>query len=127
MSSPLPSDTRATQATALKSIHVSNLVNRAAAVFEAVGVLVIGNLLAFYLIPLLGLRPLGPILESALKEPEPDFSALSLGFLETKLIQYGCLLLLAFGVGWWRRHLGPRHYGITTAGRSVCGLARLGI
>ncbi len=122
------SDTRAIEETApSKSTHRGNLLGKAVAVFEVIGVLVAGNMLAFYIIPLLGIKPLGPMVQSALTAPEPDFISLSLGFLETKSLQYGCLLLLAFAIGWWRGRLGPGHYGITRAGVPVRRLVALGI
>jgi membrane protease YdiL (CAAX protease family) len=103
------------------------LARRVAALFEILGVLVVGNLAAFYLIPALGIKSLDPILQSALNAPEPDFVSLSAVFFQTKSVQYGCLLLLAFAIGWWRRRLRPRNYGVTAAGQSVWSLIALGI
>jgi membrane protease YdiL (CAAX protease family) len=103
------------------------LARKAVALFEVLGVLVAGNLAAFYLIPALGIKPLDPIFQSALNAPEPDFGSLSVVFVQTKSVQYGCLLLLAFAIGWWRCRLRPRNYGVTTAGQSVWSLIALGI
>jgi membrane protease YdiL (CAAX protease family) len=100
---------------------------KAAALFEVFGVLVAGILAAFYLIPLLGIKLLDPIFQSALNAPEPDFVSLSVVWVQTKSVQYGCLLFLAFTVGWWRRRLRPRNYGVTTAGQSIWSLIALGI
>src|SRR5215472_3932311 len=105
----------------------TGLGRKAAALFEILGVLVAGNLAAFYLIPALGIKSLDPILQSALNAPEPDFVSLSAVFFQTKSVQYGCMLLLAFAIGWWRCRLPPRNYGVTTAGQSVWGLIALGI
>ena len=105
----------------------SGLTRKVAAVFEVLGVLVAGILAAFYLIPLLGIKLLDPIFQSALNAPEPDFVSLSVVFFQTKSVQYGCLLLLAFAVGWWRRRLPPRSYGVTTAGQSIWNLVALGL
>jgi membrane protease YdiL (CAAX protease family) len=105
----------------------TGLARKAAALFEILGVLVAGNMTAFYLLPALGIKPLDPIFQSALNAPEPDFVSLSVVFFQTKSVQYGCLLLLAFTVGWWRCRLRPRNYGITTAGQSVWNLIVLGI
>jgi membrane protease YdiL (CAAX protease family) len=105
----------------------SGLARKFAALFEILGVLVAGNLAALYLIPGLGIKPLGPILQSALQVPAPDFISLSIVFFQTKSVQYGCLLLLAFTVGWWRRRLPPRSYGVTTAGQSIWNLVALGM
>ncbi len=115
---------RSTQAGARR---YTGLARKAAALFEILGVLVAGNLAAFYLIPGLGIKPLEPILQSALHAPEPDFVSLSVVFFQTKSVQYGGLLLLAFAVGWWRRRLRPRNYGVTTAGQSVRNLVVLGL
>jgi membrane protease YdiL (CAAX protease family) len=127
MSSEPTSETQPMEVETSNVVGHSSLLGKTAAVFEVAGVLVAGNIIAFYLIPLLGIKPLGPMLQSALKAPDPDFIPLSLGFLETKLVQYGCFMLLAFAVGWWRRRLRPRHYGITTAGRPVRNLVGLGV
>ena len=105
----------------------SDLVRKVAAVLEIAGVLVAGNVIAFKLIPLLGIKPIGPAFESALSAAKPDFVSLSTLFFLTKAVQYGCLLMLAFAVGWWRRRLGPRHYGVTTAGQPVRNLVVTGI
>ncbi len=105
----------------------AGLVRKAAALFEILGVLVAGSMAAFYLIPLIGIKPLDPIFQSALNAPEPDFVSLSVVFFQTKSVQYGCLLLLAFALGWWRHRLRPRNYGVTTAGQSVWNLIALGL
>jgi membrane protease YdiL (CAAX protease family) len=102
-------------------------VRKITALFEILGILVAGNMAAFYLIPRLGIEPLEPILQSALHAPEPDYVSLSVTFFQTKSVQYGCLLLLAFAIGWWRRRLRPRNYGVTTAGQPVRNLVALGI
>ena len=105
----------------------SGQARKVAALFEILGVLVAGSLAAFYLIPGLGIKPLDPIVQAALHAPAPDFVSLSVDFFQTKSVQYGCLLLLAFAVGWWRRRLRPRNYGVTTAGQSVWNLVALGL
>jgi membrane protease YdiL (CAAX protease family) len=115
---------RSTQAGARR---YTGLVRKVAALFEILGVLVAGNLVAFYLLPGWGIKPLDPIFQSALNAPEPDFVSLSIVFFQTQSVQYGCWLLLAFALGWWRRRLRPRNYGVTTAGQSVWNLIVLGM
>jgi membrane protease YdiL (CAAX protease family) len=111
----------------LRARGFAGLGCKVAALFEILGVLVAGNLAAYYLIPALGIKPLDPILQSAFNAPEPDFVSLSAVFFQTKSVQYGCLLLLAFAIGWGRRRLRPRNYGLTTAGQSLWNLIALGI
>jgi membrane protease YdiL (CAAX protease family) len=50
-----------------------------------------------------------------------------IAFLQNMLVQYVCLLPPAFAMGWWRRRLKPRHYGVARAGKPVLELAGLGL
>jgi membrane protease YdiL (CAAX protease family) len=97
-------------------------MRKVAAVLEVLGVFIAGNFAASHLGPLIGVEPLGSLLQSALNTTEPDFIALSVGWLEIMCVQYACLLPPAFAIGWWRRRLGLRHYGVTRAGKPVLKL-----
>jgi membrane protease YdiL (CAAX protease family) len=91
-------------------------MRKAIALFEVLGVVVVGHFAAGYLSPLLGVQPLGFVIQSALRSPHPDFVALSFLWVQATSVQYACLLLPAFAIGWWRRRSGLAHYGITKAG-----------
>jgi membrane protease YdiL (CAAX protease family) len=97
-----------------------------AALAEVLGVFVAGNFTAGYVGLLMGIRPLGLAFQSGVSTT-PDFTAASVGWLKVVCLQYTCLLPLAFAIGWWRRRLGPRHYGVTRAGNPVWGLVVLGL
>jgi membrane protease YdiL (CAAX protease family) len=98
-------------------------MRKTAVLLEVLGIFIAGNFAAGYLGPLIGVKPLGSLFQSA----EPDFIALSIGWVQNVSLQYACLLLPAFAIGWWRRRLGFAHYGITTAGQSVRTLVVLGL
>jgi membrane protease YdiL (CAAX protease family) len=104
----------------------SGLLRKAAALLEVLGVFIAGNFTASHLGPLMGVKPLGSIFQSASNTTEPDFIALSAGWLKVMCVQYACLLPPAFAIGWWRRRLNLRHYGVTRAGKRVFELVVLG-
>jgi membrane protease YdiL (CAAX protease family) len=97
-----------------------------AALAEVLGVFIAGNFTAGYLAPLIGIKPLGLAFQSG-DPTKPDFIATSIGWLKVVCLQYACLLPLAFAIGWWRRRLTPRHYGVTRAGNPVWKLVALGL
>ena len=105
----------------------SQIRRRAAALLEVAGVFVAGNTAASWLGQWLGVRSLGPMLESALKAPEPDLVPLTWALLQALGVQYGCLLPLAFGIGWWHRRRTLSRCGLTTAGHSLPGLVAIGL
>lgn len=111
----------------LKKEQSFSLAYKAAALLEVIGIFVTGNAAASYLEPLVGIKSLGSLLQSASNTTEPDFIGLSVGWLQIVCVQYACLLLPAFAVGWWRRRLSLRHYGITKAGKSIGTLVVLGL
>jgi membrane protease YdiL (CAAX protease family) len=94
---------------------------KAAALFEVLGVFIGGSFAASWLAPRLG-TPF-PNLGS----PRPDFVALSVAWLKFFLLQYACLLAPAFFIGWWRRRLKPRDYGLTRAGSRITALIAQGL
>ena len=99
----------------------------AAAILEVTGVFVAGNIAASYLGQWWGVRSLGPMLESALKAPEPDLVPLTWALLQALTVQYTCLLPLAFGIGWWHRRRSLSRYGLTTAGQPLARLVAIGL
>jgi membrane protease YdiL (CAAX protease family) len=116
-----------TRSTQLEIGRRSGLANKAAALLEVLGVFIVGNFTAGYVGKLIGVRPLGPVLVSTIRSADPDFVPLTIAFLQTILVQYICLLPPAFAIGWWRRRLKPRHYGVTRAGKSGLELVGLGL
>ena len=103
------------------------LARKTAALLEVIGIFIVGSAAASYFEPRIGIKPLGTLLQSALNTTEPDFVGFSVGWLEIICVQYVCLLLPAFAIGWWRRRLNLRHYGITKAGNSIGTLVILGL
>jgi hypothetical protein len=102
-------------------------MHKAIALFEVLGVIVIGNFAAVYLSPMLGVKSLGFVIQSALKARHPDFVTLSFLWLQATSFYYACLLLPAFAIGWWRRRWGPARYGITKAGNPILFLIAVGL
>lgn len=96
------------------------------ALLEVLGVFIAGNFAAGYVGPLMGIKPLGLALQSGALA-KPDFIAISVEWLKVVCLQYACLLPLAFGIGWWRSRLSPRHYGVTRAGNPILKLVVLGL
>ena len=82
---------------------------------------------ASYLARWLRLPSLAPMLEAAIKAPQPDLVPLTWALFQSLAIQYGCLLPLAFGIGWWHRRRTLSRYGLTTAGQSLFGLVTIGL
>lgn len=99
-------------------------LRRLTALLEVLGVFIAGNYLASYLGPLIGVKPLGSLFQTT---AEPDFIAISVGWLQVIFLQYACLLPPAFAIGWWRRRLPLQHYGVTKAGQPFLKLVGLGV
>src|SRR5262245_42386385 len=98
---------------------------RLAALLEVVGIFVAGTLLAR--LASRGLN-LGPANLRALGPGEqPDFVRLSWSTGANLLLRYGCILGLAFAVGWWHRRRRLADYGVTTAGRPLRELFATGV
>lgn len=104
-----------------------SITGKAAALLEVVCVFIAGSAVARYLEPLTGVAPPGKIVGTALAGTNPDFVGLSAGWLKFVFLQYACLLLPAFAIGWWRRRYTRRYYGITRAGHSTVSLLVLGL
>jgi membrane protease YdiL (CAAX protease family) len=105
----------------------SSLSTKTIALLEVVGVLTAGTVAAYYLMSRLNLKPPGAVMMEAFQTTAPDLTALSIDWLKATSLQYFCLLVPAFGIGWFRCHHGLRDYGITTAGKSLWYHAGLGL
>jgi membrane protease YdiL (CAAX protease family) len=99
----------------------SGWARKTAALLEVLGLFVGGSFAASWLAPRLGI----PF--PNLGDPDPDFVVLSGAWLKFLLLQYACLLGPAFGLGWWRRRLKPRDYGVTRANQRTGALIGEGL
>lgn len=101
---------------------------RFAAALEVVGVLIVGSVLANLVMGALGAAD-SDELQSAMLAGEAgrDFLLLARVTLVDLLVKYGCLLGLAFAIGWWHRRRGRRAYGVTRGGWPVGRLVLIGI
>jgi membrane protease YdiL (CAAX protease family) len=104
----------------------ATMPRKLSALLEVIGVFIGGNFAASGLENLLGLKPMGLLILSAFNSTNPDFIALSGATLQSICLRYACLLLPAFAIGWWRRRLTPKNYGITRARQPVWSLIALG-
>jgi membrane protease YdiL (CAAX protease family) len=91
------------------------------ALLEVVGVLVVGYFIASLILGRLDIEPMD------IRADRPDFLALSVSWLQTSSVIYGCLLVPAFLLGWWRRRWRPANYGVTRAGQPVLTLVGAGL
>lgn len=107
-------------------MRVTGIPQKLSALFEVVGVFVLGNFLAGQIGTWRG-RSLGEVLQPALQSTPPDWVAASRGWLEIMGINYACLLLPAIMLGWWRRRTKPAYYGLTRSGHPVSHLALVGL
>jgi len=105
----------------------SDLLRKITALLEVLGVLIAGNFVSGKLLSLLKIDPFGPLFRPTSTSSVPDFVAISFLWLKMILVQYTCLFLPAFAIGWWRRHLRLPHYGVTTAGQPVWRLVGMGV
>lgn len=96
-------------------------VRQAAALLEVLGVFIGGSFAAAWLAPRMGM----PF--PNLGAPDPDFVAISVAWAKFMALQYTCLLAPAFAIGWWRRRLKPRDYGLTRAGQPATALIAQGL
>lgn len=101
--------------------------HKAVALLEVLGIFTLGNFTAGRLGPMIGIQPLGPLFGSAVKSAEPDYVPLAFAFFQNLLVQYACLLPPALAIGWLRRRLNLRHYGVTRAGQPVWALVAAGL
>ena len=105
----------------------SSFLRRVAALCDVVGVFVAGHTADSYVSGWIWVPSVGPLVESALKDSEPNLVPLTWALFQALAVQYGCLLPLAFGIGWWHRRRTPAQYGLTIAGQSWSRLATIGL
>jgi len=108
------SSTGTTQQRALASWQ-----GRLAALFEVTGVYIVGVLLGAIIGRLIGMQNFGALLKAASADPQPDFSLLAWVAAQNLILQYVCLLGIAFLIGWWHRKRRLAAYGLTTAEHSL--------
>ncbi len=89
-----------------------------AAILEVCGVYMVGLLIAFVVISMLGVKLANP-LETLVANPNADLLGLSRDMALLLIVQYGGILIPAFLVGWWHRRRPLPDYGCTTAGHST--------
>lgn len=85
---------------------------RLAAICEICGVYMVGQLLAFLLIGLLGIELTNPI-ETLKTNPNADLLEMSKTLAGILFLQYGGIMLPALGIGWWYRRRRLSEYGLT--------------
>ncbi len=104
---------------------------KAAAVLEVAGVLAVGQVLGMVLFAVLGRLmsiPLtNPLQGITAGITQDDLLQVTWHLLVLLLCQYAGWILLAFGLGWRRRHYTPAHYGLTLAGRSFGFYVKAGV
>ena len=100
----------------------SHARTKTTAILEVMGVYVVGQTLGMVLFAVMGRLmniPLkNPLLGITASISQGDLLRVTWQLLVLLLCQSAGWLLLAFGVGWWRRRYRPSHYGLTLAGRS---------
>jgi len=104
--------------------RASNL-NRAIAIAEVTGISVVGNVLTY-----IGLSLLGPEfkLQSILNSgSDIDFLRASLILTTMLVVQYTFLLVPAFIIGRWYRRRSLKEYGLTKNSQSIIHLVKLGV
>ncbi len=106
--------------------HTTLWQRQLAAILEVCGVYMVGLLIAFVVISVLGIKLENP-LETLVANPNADLLGLSRDMALLLLVQYGGILIPAFLVGWWHRRRPLRDYGCTAAGHSVSYLLLAGI
>ncbi len=95
-----------------KKIPAAKWQARLAAICEICGVYMVGQLLAFLLIRLLGIELTNP-LETLKANPNADLLEMSKTLAGILLLQYGGIMLPALGLGWWYRRRRLSAYGLT--------------
>ncbi len=95
-----------------KNMLPSRWQRRLAAILEICGVYMVGQLIAFIFIGLLGIELKNPI-ETLSANPNADLLEMSKTLAAMLLLQYGGIMLPALGIGWWYRRRRLSEYGFT--------------
>lgn len=109
----------------MESVRPSKWSRRLTAIFEICGVYMVGQLIAFIFIQLLGIEVLNPI-EVLRANPNADLLEMSRMLALILLLQYGGIMIPAFGIGWLHRRRRLADYGFTT-GQSMLDTTRQSI
>jgi len=99
---------------------------RLTAILEVCGVYMVGQLLAFIFMKLLGVEIQNPItvLEA---NPNADLLEMSRNLAVILFLQYGGIMLPALTIGWWYRKRRMSDYGVTTARQPILKQVGIGI
>jgi membrane protease YdiL (CAAX protease family) len=109
-----------------KSNQTSARQRRLTAILEVCGVYMVGQLIAFIFIKLLGIEIPNPI-EVLKANPNADLLEMSKALAAILLLQYGGIMLPAFAIGWWYRRRRVADYGVTTAKQPVLKHVWIGV
>ena len=102
----------ATSSSEIKGIKPAKWQQRLTAILEICGVYMVGQLIAFIFISLLGIELPNPI-ETLKANPNADLLEMSKTLALILLLQYGGILLPALAIGWWHRRRRLSEYGFT--------------
>ncbi len=96
----------------IESIRPSKWTRRLTALLEICGVYMVGQLIAFIFIQLLGIEVPNPM-EVLRTNPNADLLEMSRTLALILLLQYGGIMIPAFGIGWWYRRRKLSDYGFS--------------
>jgi membrane protease YdiL (CAAX protease family) len=100
---------------------------RYAALFEVLGVFLVGGLVMSQLIRLSGIPVKNPLTELTTHTTGSELITAARELLVLLIFQYVGYFLLIVPIGWWYRRRGPSAYGLTKASRTWTGLIVLGV
>lgn len=89
------------------------------AIFEVLGVYIVGQLVGFIIGKLLGIPLKNPLTELTPSTTPAQLLEMTWHLFGILMLQYSGWLGVAFAVGWWHRRRTPRQYGVTAAGRPL--------
>jgi membrane protease YdiL (CAAX protease family) len=101
-------------------------LRRLTAILEVCGVYMLGLLIAFLVITMLGIDLQNPI-EVLKTNPNADLFEMSKDLGLLLFVQYAGIMLPAFLIGWWHRRRGASGYGLTTARQPIRSLILTGV
>lgn len=99
---------------------------RLTAILEVCGVYMVGQLIAFILMKVLGVEIQNPIavLEA---NPNADLLEMAKNLAVILLLQYGGIMSLALTIGWWHRKRRISEYGVTKARQPILKQVWIGV
>lgn len=99
---------------------------RLTAILEVCGVYMVGQLIAFIFMKLLGIEIQNPIMVLQ-ANPNADLLEMSKNLMAILLLQYGGIMLPALTIGWWYRKRRISDYGCTAAGQPILKHVWIGV